>query len=96
MVVSPDEGEIVCIQSSGKVNLVNLQGLERRSPSHFELSSNLLSAKRNDAAQVACALNALVDMVSEEEYYLFDDEDQMSSYSSESSDSSDELDVIPD
>ena len=96
MAVSPDEDKIICLESSGKVNLIHLNRLERRSPLDFDLSSNLLSAERNDEAQAARVSDASVDMESEEEDYLFDEEDQMSLYSSESSDSPDELDIIPD
>ena len=96
MAVSPDEDKIICLESSGKLNLIHLHGLERWFPSHFELSSNLISAERNYEAQAACVLNASFDMESEEEDYLFDEEDQISPYSSESSDSPDELCIITD
>ena len=75
MAVSPDEEKIICLESSGKVKLIHLHGLERRSPLHFNLSSNLL-AERNDETQAdflsdaSCDDISDVEFESEDEYYI--------------------------
>jgi hypothetical protein len=47
LVVSPDEDNVVCLQSSGGVRVINLYGLKCRLSSNFQLPSNFRLQKRN-------------------------------------------------
>jgi WD40 repeat protein len=48
MALSPDEDKVVCLESSGKVSVINLYGLKRGLPLDFKLPSDFrLHAQRN-------------------------------------------------
>ena len=95
MAVSPEEDKIICLGSSGQINLTHLHQLERSFPSHFELPSNLLSVKRTDPVQGVHFRIPSVHAESEEDDFLSDQEGEMSPYSSESSDNPDASDITP-
>ena len=79
MALSPDEDKVVCLESSGEVNVVNLYGLERGLPPDFRLPSDLRLQRTNHEPQSR-------QTEFREHYFSDDDDDQMPLYSSESSD----------
>jgi WD40 repeat protein len=89
MALSPDEDKVVCLESSGKVSVINLYGLKWRLPPDFKLPSNFrLYAQINHERQATQTIAAPFQTKTAVDEFIIDDDDdddRMSFCSSRSS-----------
>jgi WD40 repeat protein len=87
MALSPDEDKVVCLESSGKLSVINLYGLKPGLPSDFKLPSNFrLHAQINHQPQRTQIIAAPFQTETAGDEFIIDDDERMSFYSSESGD----------
>lgn len=89
MALSADEDKAVCLESSGKVSVINLYGLKRRLPPDFKLPSDFrLHAQINHEPQGTQIIAAPFqpETAVDDCEFIIDDDDRMSFCSSRSSD----------
>ena len=91
MAISPNEDKIVCLESSGKMSVITLHGLE----SDLILDLELL-LRANDASPGARLVAALVQNEGEDGPYLIYEDDLMSLESSDECASEDEISITSD
>jgi WD40 repeat protein len=87
MALSPDENKVVCVESSGEMNVINLYRLKRALPPDFKLPSDFrLHAQINHQPQRTQNIAAPFPAETAGDEFIIDDDERMSFYSSESSD----------
>jgi hypothetical protein len=87
MALSADEDKAVCLESSGKMSVINLYGLKRRLPLDFKLPSDFrLHAQINHEPQGTQIIAASFQPETAVDEFIIDDDDRMSFCSSRSSD----------
>jgi WD40 repeat protein len=89
MALSADEDKAVCLESSGKVSVINMYGLKRRLPPDFKLPSDFrLHAQINHEPQGTQIIAAPFqpETAVDDCEFIIDDDDRMSFCSSRSSD----------